>query len=34
MASLLAGQVKKFATGEGVAREILYDLKTFTLVAV
>jgi molybdopterin/thiamine biosynthesis adenylyltransferase len=33
VASLLADQVKKFATGESVAREILYDLKTLTLVA-
>jgi len=33
MASLVADQVKKFATGETVAREILYDLKTLTLVA-
>jgi molybdopterin/thiamine biosynthesis adenylyltransferase len=32
MASLVADQVKKFATGEPVAREILYDLKTLTLV--
>jgi hypothetical protein len=34
MASLVAVQLKKFATGEVVAREILYDLKTCTLVAV
>lgn len=33
MASLVADQVKKFATGELVAREILFDLKTFTLAA-
>ncbi len=33
MASLVADQVKRFATGEAVAREILYDLKTLTLVA-
>ncbi len=33
MASLMADQVKKFATGEPVPREILYDLKTLTLVA-
>ena len=32
MAGLVADQVKKFATGEPVAREILYDLKTLTLV--
>jgi molybdopterin/thiamine biosynthesis adenylyltransferase len=32
MASLVADQVKKFATGEPVAREILYDLNTLTLV--
>lgn len=32
MASLMADQVKKFATGETVAREILCDLKTLTLV--
>jgi molybdopterin/thiamine biosynthesis adenylyltransferase len=33
VASLLADEVKKFATGESVAREILYDLKTLTLLA-
>ncbi len=33
MASLMADQVKKFATGELGPREILYDLKTMTLVA-
>jgi sulfur carrier protein ThiS adenylyltransferase len=33
VASLLADEVKKFATGESVAREILYDLKTLTLIA-
>jgi molybdopterin/thiamine biosynthesis adenylyltransferase len=33
MASLIADQVKKFATGERVPREILCDLKTLTLVA-
>ena len=33
IASLIADQVKKFATGEPVAREILYDLKTLTLAA-
>ncbi len=33
MASLMADQVKKFATGEPVPREILYDLKTLTLMA-
>ena len=33
MASLVADQVKKFANGETLAREILYDLKTLTLVA-
>jgi molybdopterin/thiamine biosynthesis adenylyltransferase len=32
MASLVADQIKKFATGEPVPREILYDLKTLTLV--
>jgi molybdopterin/thiamine biosynthesis adenylyltransferase len=32
MASLMADQVKKFAAGEPVPREILYDLKTLTLV--
>jgi molybdopterin/thiamine biosynthesis adenylyltransferase len=32
MASLIADQVKKFATGETVGREILFDLKTLTLV--
>lgn len=31
MASLVADQVKKFATGEAVAREIFCDLKTLTL---
>jgi molybdopterin/thiamine biosynthesis adenylyltransferase len=34
MASLMADQVKKFAIGELVAREILCDLKTFTLAAL
>jgi len=29
----MADQVKKFATGELGPREILYDLKTMTLVA-
>jgi len=33
MAGLIADQVKKFATGEPTPREILYDLKTLTLVA-
>lgn len=33
IASLVADQVKKFATGEAVPREILYDLKTLTLSA-
>jgi molybdopterin/thiamine biosynthesis adenylyltransferase len=33
VASLLADQVKKFATGEPVVREILHDLKTLTLIA-
>jgi molybdopterin/thiamine biosynthesis adenylyltransferase len=33
MASLMADQVKKFATGELGPREILYDMKTMTLVA-
>lgn len=33
MASLMADQVKKFATGELCPREILYDMKTMTLVA-
>ena len=33
MASLLADQVKKFAMGEPVMREIIHDLKTLTLVA-
>jgi hypothetical protein len=33
MASLIADQVKKFATGEPIAREILCDLKTLTLAA-
>ncbi len=33
IASLLADEVKKFATGESVAREIIYDLKTLTLIA-
>jgi molybdopterin/thiamine biosynthesis adenylyltransferase len=33
VASLLADEVKKFAAGESVAREILYDLKTLTLIA-
>jgi sulfur carrier protein ThiS adenylyltransferase len=33
MASLMADQIKKFATGEPASREILYDLKTLTLVA-
>jgi molybdopterin/thiamine biosynthesis adenylyltransferase len=33
VASLLADEVKKFATGESVAREIIYDLKTLTLLA-
>lgn len=33
VASLLADEVKKFATGEAVAREIIYDLKTLTLIA-
>jgi len=33
IASLIADQVKKFATGEPIAREILHDLKTLTLVA-
>ncbi len=33
MGSLVAAQVKKFVMGEVVAREILYDLKTLTLVA-
>ncbi len=32
MASLMADLVKKFATGESIAREIFYDLKTLTLV--
>ena len=32
MASLMANQVKKFATGELGPREILYDMKTMTLV--
>lgn len=31
MASLVADQVKKFATGETIAREIFCDLKTLTL---
>lgn len=31
VASLVANQVKKFATGEAVAREIFCDLKTLTL---
>jgi hypothetical protein len=31
--SLMAVQVKKFVNGEGIAREILYDMKTLTLVA-
>lgn len=31
MASLVADQVKKFATGEAIAREIFCDLKTLTL---
>ncbi len=31
VASLVADQVKKFATGEAIAREILCDLKTLTL---
>jgi molybdopterin/thiamine biosynthesis adenylyltransferase len=34
MASLIADQVKRFAVGEVVPREILYDLKTFTLVTL
>ena len=34
MASLVADQVKKFATGDLMAREILFDLKTFTLMAL
>lgn len=33
IASLIADQVKKFVTGESIAREILYDLKTLTLAA-
>jgi len=33
MASLMADQVKKFATGELGPREVLYDMKTLTLVA-
>ena len=33
MAGLIADQVKKFATGEPTPREILYDLKTLTLMA-
>ena len=33
MASLMADQIKKFATGELGPREILYDMKTLTLVA-
>jgi molybdopterin/thiamine biosynthesis adenylyltransferase len=33
IASLVADQVKKFATGEAVPREILCDLKTLTLSA-
>ena len=33
LASLIADHVKKFATGEPIAREIFYDLKTLTLVA-
>lgn len=33
IASLIADQVKKFATGEPIAREILHDLKTLTLAA-
>ncbi len=33
MASLMADQVKKFATGELGPREIFFDLKTMTLVA-
>ncbi len=32
IASLMADQVKKFATGEPLVREIFYDLKTLTLV--
>jgi molybdopterin/thiamine biosynthesis adenylyltransferase len=32
IASLMADQVKKFATAESLAREIFYDLKTLTLV--
>lgn len=33
VASLIADQVKKFAAGEFGPREILYDMKTLTLVA-
>ncbi len=32
IASLMADQVKKFATGDSMVREIFYDLKTLTLV--
>jgi hypothetical protein len=32
MASLVADQVKKLAMGESVAREIIHDLKTLTLI--
>ena len=31
--SLIANQVKRFATGEPVRREVLWDLKTLTVVA-
>jgi len=34
MASLVADQMKKFAAGEAVSREILCDMKTLTLSAV
>jgi len=33
VASLIANQVKRFATGEPLCRETLWDLKTLTLVA-